>query len=152
MLELNQVRRKAISILVLVIMAIAATGITNSVLMAAFERVREIGALRALGMSRAGIATMFALEGLTMGVAAALVGATLGMGMVLHWEKDGILLGEGLMNAAGEMGASAHIYTHFSLSPVVGSVLFAIVVAQLAALYPMYFATRLNPADAVRAE
>ncbi len=151
-LELNNFRRRAIVFLVFVIMAIAATGITNSVLMGAFERVREIGALRALGMDRSGIATLFMFEGLLMGLFSALVGAAIGAGLVLRWQTNGFVLSDDMMENAGQMAMGAEIYTRFSLEMTIGSVIFALVIAQLASIYPMVFATRLNPADAVRAE
>ncbi len=151
-LELNNFRRRAIVFLVFVIMAIAATGITNSVLMGAFERVREIGALRALGMDRVGIASLFLFEGLIMGLIAALIGAALGAGLVLRWQTNGFVLSDDMMENAGQMAVGSEIYTRFSWDMTVGSVLFALLIAQLASIYPMIFATRLNPADAVRAE
>ncbi|HND30651.1 MAG TPA: ABC transporter permease [Myxococcota bacterium] len=151
-LELNNFRRRAIVFLVFVIMAIAATGITNSVLMGAFERVREIGALRALGMDRTDIAALFLFEGLTMGLLSALVGAVIGSGLVLRWQTHGFVLSEDMMQNAGQMAMGAEIYTRFSLQMTIGSVVFALIIAQLASIYPMIFATRLNPADAVRAE
>lgn len=151
-LELNDFRRRALGMLVVVIMAIAATGIANSVLMAAFERVREIGALRALGMRKSGVAAMFAIEGLTMGLAAGLLGAAIGCFLVLHWEKNGIVLGDNLVDSVSTMGISTQIFTKFSWVATFSALGFALFVAQVASLYPMWFATSLNPADAVRSE
>jgi len=152
LLEINDFRRRAISFMVLVIMLIAATGILNSVLMAAFERIKEIGTLRALGMTTRNVATMFLVEGVAMGLVAGIAGAILGSAAVLYWQKDGILLGEDVMKMSADMAVSAYIYTKFSWPPVIGSVFFALVVAWLATLYPTWVATRMSPADAVRSE
>lgn len=152
LLELNAFRRRAMSFMVLIIMTIAATGITNSVLMAAFERVKEIGALRALGMTRRSVAAMFLLEGLALGLLAGGLGALIGSSAVLYWQQDGIVLGDEVMSGAGEMAVSARLYTRFSWAATLGSLAFAVIIAELAVLYPTWFASQLNPADAVRAE
>ena len=152
LLELNDFRRRAMSFMVVIIMAIAATGITNSVLMAAFERVKEIGALRALGMTRWGVAAMFLLEGLALGLLAGGIGALIGGSAVLYWQEDGILLGEEVMSGAADMAVSAKLYTRFSWTATLGSVAFAVLISEIAVLYPTWFASQLNPADAVRAD
>ncbi len=152
LLELNDFRRRAMSFMVVIIMAIAATGITNSVLMAAFERVKEIGALRALGMTRWGVAAMFLLEGLALGLLAGGIGAIIGSGAVLYWQEDGILLGDEVMSGAADMAISAKLYTRFSWAATLGSVAFAVLISEIAVLYPTWFASQLNPADAVRAD
>ena len=68
LIELQDLRQGVLDIIALVLMAIAATGIANTVLMAAYERIREIGTLRALGLTRQGVVGLFIAEGLVMGV------------------------------------------------------------------------------------
>jgi len=80
LIEIQRIRQTAMDLLALAIMAIAATGIANTVLMAAHERVREIGTLRAMGLGRRGVVGLFVLEGLVMGGVGGLLGALLGGG------------------------------------------------------------------------
>jgi ABC-type lipoprotein release transport system permease subunit len=152
LLEINEFRRRALLFMVFIIMAIAATGILNSVLMAAFERIREIGALRALGMTQGGVATMFLLEGTFLGTLAGVVGAILGILLVIHWENNGFTISDAQMQTAGELSIGSMIFTKFSWSGPIRSVIFALIISLLAVIYPIWFATRLNPADAVRSE
>lgn len=152
MLAINDIRRRAILLLVGVIMAIAATGIANTVIMAAYERVREIGTLLALGMKRRQVSTLFLVEGALLGLGAGLVGATLGSLGVLYWQTNGIVLSDEMMKANGSLPVSAVIYTHFNWAPVFGSLAFSAIIATLASVQPARFASGLNPADAVRAD
>ena len=152
MLAINDIRRRAILILVGVIMAIAATGIANTVIMAAYERVREIGTLLALGMKRSEVSGLFLVEGALLGLGAGILGASLGSIGVLYWQANGIELGEELMKANGDLPVSAIIYTRFNWEPVLASLLFSAVIATGASVQPALFASRLNPADAVRAD
>ena len=152
MLAINDIRRRAILMLVGVIMAIAATGIANTVIMAAYERVREIGTLLALGMKRRDVSLLFLTEGAMLGLGAGSVGAAIGTAGVLYWQFNGIVLGEETMKATGNLPVSAIIYTHFNWAPVIGSLVFSALVAIFASVQPARFASRLNPADAVRAD
>ncbi len=152
MLAINDIRRRAILMLVGVIMAIAATGIANTVIMAAYERVREIGTLLALGMKRRDVSLLFLTEGAMLGLGAGSVGAAIGTAGVLYWQFNGIVLGEETMKATGNLPVSAIIYTHFNWGPVIGSLVFSALVAIFASVQPARFASRLNPADAVRAD
>jgi putative ABC transport system permease protein len=152
LLALNVIRRRAVMILVFVIMAIAATGIANTVIMAAYERVREIGTLMALGMRRTAVAQLFLLEGAVMGLAAGSLGAIIGSLAVRHWQHTGINLGDEIMKASGNLAVSAHVYMLFRWPPVGFALAFGVLVALAASVIPARFASRLVPADAVRAE
>lgn len=152
LLAVNTIRRVAIGILVVVIMLIAGLGIANTVIMAAYERVREIGTLLALGMRRQDVGRLFLVEGLVLGVVAGLVGATLGVAIVLSLQEKGIILPNEVLAASRDVAMSAAIYTKFRWPPVLGALLFAGVVAEIASIIPARFASNLNPADAVRAD
>ena len=78
LLEINKVREKALKLMIFVILAIAATGIANTIIMSVYERVREVGTLAAMGMPPHMIRALFVIEGAIMGFWAALLGAGLG--------------------------------------------------------------------------
>jgi putative ABC transport system permease protein len=152
MLALNRIRRRFLSVVVGMIMLIAAVGIANTVIMAAFERVREIGTLLALGMRRRDIRLLFMLEGGVMGMTAGLLGAALGGGAVWHWSVAGIDLSDVVQSVGSNMAMSTMIYTQFTWSAVVGAVGFGVGVSVLASLWPANWASRIVPADAVKAD
>jgi putative ABC transport system permease protein len=151
-IALNGIRRRALMVLVGVIMAIAATGIANTVVMSVYERVREIGTLLALGMRKAQIRSLFLLEGAVMGVSAGVLGAGLGVGAVVHWQRVGIALPTDTLQNVGSFPISATLFTHFSWQATLISFVFGIGVAIAASVWPARYAANLNPADAVRAD
>ncbi len=62
-----------------IVLTIAVTSVVNTLSMTVLERTREIGTLRALGMKRVGVVSLFAIESAMLGVA----GSLAGMGLTL---------------------------------------------------------------------
>jgi putative ABC transport system permease protein len=62
-----------------IVLTIAVTSVINTLSMTVLERTREIGTLRALGMKRASVVGLFAMESAMLGVA----GSVAGMGITL---------------------------------------------------------------------
>ena len=152
LIALNRIRRKSLGVIVGMILLIAGAGIANTVIMAAFERIREIGTLLALGMSRRDVSLLFLFEGGIMGLGAGLVGATLGSGAVLYFQVHGIDLSSELEDVGANMSIASMIYTHFSWPPVFTALGFGVTIAVLASVWPARLASSTVPADAVRAD
>jgi ABC-type antimicrobial peptide transport system permease subunit len=111
---------------------VGAIGIANVTLVSVMERVGEIGLRRALGATRRHIATQFLLESATLGLIGGLLGASIGMLVVV--------------------GVSAYqTWTPVMdplvpiLAPLVGAL-----VGLLAGFYPARRAALLEPVDALR--
>ncbi len=151
MLALQNIRRKALDILVFMLMGMSATGIANTVLMAAYERVREIGTLQALGMTRARVIQLFVLEGGFMGVIGGAFGVALGGGLVAWYSKHGIDLTSALKTASN-LPVATMLYLQFNIPTMAMSFLFGVVVAVGASIWPAFVASRMSPADAVKAD
>ena len=81
------------TILGLIVLMIASIGVLNLMLMAVFERTREMGVLAALGMKGRQIMWLFLLEGALIGVVGAVIGCALGYGLVLAVGQVGIDFG-----------------------------------------------------------
>ncbi len=151
-LALNEIRKKSLVLFVGVVMAIAATGIANTVVMSVFERVREIGTLLSLGMRRVEVRALFLLEGGLLGLLAGSLGAALGAASVVYFARDGIDLGATLTQVSGNAPISAVLFTRFTWPPLLGSLAFGLVSSLLASAWPASHAARLHPADATRAD
>ncbi len=67
----------------LMLIAIVLISIMNVMIMAVYERIREIGTIAAIGTLPGKILTMFVIEGFCMGVAGALIGNIVGIALVL---------------------------------------------------------------------
>jgi putative ABC transport system permease protein len=125
---------------------VASIGIANTMVMAVYERTREIGVLKAIGASPGDIRALFvteaALIGLLGGVAGVIGGWLLGLGLnagilaILRWQEIPV---EG---------------TFFVVTAwlVALALAFATVVGLLAGLYPAARAARLDPVEALRYE
>lgn len=122
----------------------AAFGIVNTLLMSVQERTREIGLMKAMGMSSARIFALFSLEAVTIGV----IGSLIGVGAAM-------LVGSGLGGAlaAGPLadleGLSLFLFEPASL---VGVVLLISAIAFVSGALPASRAARQRPIESLRYE
>ncbi|MEV5002271.1 ABC transporter permease [Nocardioides sp. LML1-1-1.1] len=116
---------------------IAVIGIVNTLGLSVIERTREIGLLRAVGMSRAKLRRMVMLES----VAIAVLGAVLGLGL-------GVLIGVLLQRALADELTSLGL----PLGQLAVFLVVAVVVGVLAAVVPAIRAARLDVLDAIATE
>lgn len=78
-LALAEAKRSGSGMILFLIFIIAAVGISNTMLMAIFERIRELGMMRSLGMSDGKIRLTFMLEGAGIGIIGSIFGIFLGV-------------------------------------------------------------------------
>jgi putative ABC transport system permease protein len=110
-------------------------GIVNTLVLTVFERTREIGMLRAIGMTRRQVRRMIRHES----VITALIGAFIGIAL-------GLILA-GLLIAKIDFIAFA-----FPLTQVIVFAVAAVVVGILAAIFPARRAAKLDPLEALHYE
>jgi putative ABC transport system permease protein len=151
MLSIQEVRRRSLDLVMFILMALAGFGIANTILMAAYERIREIGTLRSMGMSESGVVWLFLVEGLLIGFIGSLLGALWGGGLVAHWATHPLDFSESFEKAGQGYSLSALVYTHFDARIVLATIAVGVLVAMIASIYPARVASRMSPADAVRA-
>jgi len=132
-----------------VIVMIAGIGILNLLLMAIYERTREIGLLGAMGLKPRQIATMFILEGSMIGLVGALAGV--GMGLLLNGFFGQVGLDYSKFSSVTEYMAliNGRIYPTLGLSKVFSCVFTVVLIATLAAWIPAREAARREPAEAL---
>ncbi len=78
-LAIAEAKRGGTGIILFLIFIIAAVGISNTMLMAIFERIRELGMMRSLGMSDAHIRAAFVIEAAGIGLIGSVIGIVLGI-------------------------------------------------------------------------
>jgi putative ABC transport system permease protein len=127
----------------LMLIAIVLISIMNVMIMAVYERIREIGTIAAIGTPPRKILSMFLIEGLCLGVLGAISGGVLG---VL------ILWGINMAKIAFDFGQQKGIILTASLQPADLWTVSAIVilVSVIASLQPALRASRMEPIDALR--
>ena len=125
-----------------------AFGIANVLLMAVYERTRELGVMMALGMKRGRVVALMTAESLLV----TMVGVVIGFGVswaVLFWLQDGIDFG-GYSESLRSLGAGTRIVPQLRSSDLVVPVVVALVVSLLASSWPALRAARSKPGDALR--
>jgi ABC-type lipoprotein release transport system permease subunit len=135
---------------VIIFFAIALVIINNAMVMAALQRVKEIGTMRAIGAQRRFVVIMLLVEIAAVGLAFGLGGAALGGGVVA------------LIRAAGGIPASSDLLFFLFSGPallprmggasVVASLLLVVGVSVLSGLYPALIAMRVTPVEAMASD
>jgi putative ABC transport system permease protein len=127
-----------VTVLLLLTVAIATMGIANTLALSMLERTREIGLLRAVGMTRRQLRAMVRSEALLVAALAVLVG---------------LLLGTGLGTAAVTvLGLTSSMTVVIPIQQLLGVVLLAAVTGLLAGAIPARRAARLDVLHAIAAE
>ena len=132
-----------------VILVGLAFGLLNTMLMAVFERTRELGMLLAIGMNKIKVFNLIVLETIILSIVGAAVGLFAGVLVIKTTQNTGIDL-SAFSDVMREIGFENIIYPE--LNKVFISILpvLVMVTALLAAIYPAIKALKLNPAESVR--
>jgi len=130
-------------------LGIAAIGILNLLMMAVFERTREIGVIGALGLKPREITLLFLLEGTLIGVMGAVIGAVLGTTINGIFSVVGMNYSQFANLTEYTALISGSIYTQLVPLKVLQHAITVAIIAALAALYPAMEASRREPAEAL---
>ena len=124
-----------LTILLVMSVIIAAVGVINTLALSVIERTREIGLLRAIGISRRQLRRMIRLESIMIAV----FGAVLGMGI-------GVAFGAALQNALADQGLGVLAVPYGTLAVYL---VVAALIGVLAALWPAWRAGRMDVLRAI---
>jgi ABC-type lipoprotein release transport system permease subunit len=131
----------------LIVLAITATVIVNTLVMAVFERTREIGILSAIGMKSTRIMGMFIIESFLLALLGTLIGFIIGGVLVWYSTNVGFYIGNMGIRSGFLLGE--RIYGYLTMQDTVSLTITAFVVTMLAALYPAILAARMEPVKAL---
>lgn len=145
----NDFSNAYIMILNLIILGVTVTVIVNTMLMAVFERTREIGILAALGMKGRQIIALFLSEAALLALGGVIIGLLVGWALSAYFGGVGIYFGD--IGVSG-MIFGDRIYPYLMLEDVINLTLTAFIVTLLASYYPAQIASRMEPVEALRAE
>ncbi len=133
----------------IVILGIAGIGILNLMLMAVYERTREIGLLGALGMKPRQISVLFLLEGTMMGLAGAVVGIALGLGIMAILSRVGFDYSAFSSMTSYTALISGRVYPTLGLEQLPVRAITVLIISALAALIPAREASQREPSEAL---
>lgn len=128
----------------IVVFAIVVLSVANTMVMAVFERTREIGTLMAIGTTRSRLWRMFLAEGFLTGVLGAVAGLAAGVAISLAINGGNVML-------PPPPGYTTGYRLQIDLEPAVVAVPFvvSIVTATLSAIVPAVRGTRIRIVDAL---
>jgi len=145
LIELNDA---TMGLLVLIVFAIVAMGISNTMTTVIYERFREFGTFAAIGTPPGGIVAFVVLESFFLGVFSAIFGSVAGMAACSLLARHGLDLSRFI--SANQYFSAGHVLKAYLLP---GDLLLAVGVtlatALLAGLYPAFKASRLQPVEAL---
>jgi lipoprotein-releasing system permease protein len=141
-----KLEKLAMTLILFLIVVVAAFNIISTLVMVVADRTREIGILKAMGMTRQGILRVFVLQGAWIGVVGTIAGTLLGL--VLAWALGTYEL----IPIPPEVYFVDHLPVSVRVTDVAQIVIASIAVAFAATIYPALQASRLQPVDAIRHE
>ncbi len=136
--------------IMVVIMLALAFGILNTMLMAIFERMRELGMLMAVGMSRIRVFLMIMMESVILTLTGAAAGLVLAHFTVNHFGRNGLDMTAIGGDSMAEFGYDAVVFPIAGTGDYVTTILLVVCTAIIAAVYPAIKALRLNPVDVIK--
>jgi lipoprotein-releasing system permease protein len=141
-----KLEKLGMGIILLLIILVAAFNIVSNLTMVVADKTKEIGILKAMGMTARSIRRVFVAQGLVIGVAGTMLGLVLGLAVA-------IAVGEyKLIPLNPEVYLIDHLPAATDVADVVWTVLASIAIATAATLYPSNQAAKLFPVEAIRHE
>ena len=149
-----QVEKRLMSIILTLIVAVAAFNLVSTLVMTVTDKQADIAILRTLGASPRSIMGIFMVQGATSGVIGTLAGV--GGGLLVAYNIDVIVPAiERLLNVSFLPG-SIYLISHMPSDPQQADILpiaiTSLILAFLATIYPSWRASRVQPAEALRYE
>jgi putative ABC transport system permease protein len=127
----------------LMLIAIVLVSIMNVMVMAVYERIREIGTIAALGTAPGKILAMFVIEGFSLAVFGALIGN--GIGLIIIY-----LLRQIKITFSFAMHTGLVLTPAIQVSDILIVSLIVVIVAVLGSLQPAFKASRMEPIKALK--
>jgi ABC-type lipoprotein release transport system permease subunit len=147
--ELEDLANTYMVFLYLIVLAITATVVVNTLVMAVFERTREIGVFSAIGMKGRRIMAMFLSEAALLATGGVIGGLILGGLIVAYFTKFGIYIGD--YGVTGILMGNT-IYASLQLKDAVSLTIATYAITLIASLYPAVLAARMEPVEALHAQ
>lgn len=123
--------------------------IANTLLMSVFSRAREIGILSSLGMNGRTILLLFLIEALILAVIGIGIGLVLGLGVVSYMTFVGIPMPVETTEMVEGMALGSKLYGGFAMGQFALLALMLLVIVSLVSLYPAWYASKMEPVEAL---
>ena len=127
----------------LMVLGVTATVIMNTLLMAVYERTREIGILSALGMKAKQIKALFLTEATLLAIGGVIIGLAIGVPLILYYAQVGFYFGDLGVSANSGIMIGNSIYPYPTFGDAISISVAALVITILSGYYPASQAAKL---------
>lgn len=145
-LEAIKLEKTVMFVILTLIVMVACFNIASSLIMTVLEKTKDIGILKAIGSSNADIMVVFAIQGAMIGVAGTAIGACLGLASC--W----CLKTYKFINLPKDIYYLDKLPVRMDPWDISTIVISSVLISLVAAIYPAYKASRLDPVEALRYE
>lgn len=135
-------------VLMSIILIALVFGIVNTMLMAVLERMKELGMLMAVGMTKTRVFMMILIETIYLGMIGSPIGLLIGWLTISHYRETGVDLTE-YSKGLEAYGYDSILYPYVSDSVYLSVTIGVFVTAFVGAIYPALKAIRLRPVEAL---
>lgn len=146
---IDDMQKKMIYVILLIILLALCFGIINTMLMAILERTREIGMLMAVGMIKIKVFFMIMAESILLTFTGAAIGIGIAAAAIYYFNTHGINLAN-LSEGLEAAGISTTVYPIFIPGYFINTSLLVLLTGILSSVIPAKRALKLNPAEAIR--
>ncbi|MDQ8021358.1 MAG: lipoprotein-releasing ABC transporter permease subunit [Moraxellaceae bacterium] len=149
-----QIEKRVMSIILSLIVAVAAFNIVSALVMAVQDKRADIAILRTLGASPRSVMSIFVIQGALMGLIGLGIGVTLGVLLAQNIDVVVPFIERtfGIQFLAKDVYYISDLPSKLEWNDVSFVVIVAFVLTLVATLYPSWRASRINPAEALRYE
>ena len=133
----------------LMVLGVTSTVIMNTLLMAVYERTREMGILGALGMKAKQIKALFLTEATLLAIGGVIIGLIIGVPLVLYYAQQGFYFGDMGISAKSGIMIGNSIYPYPTFGDAVSISIAALFITILSGYYPAWQASKMEPVEAL---
>ena len=141
-----ELEKLAMGLIIFFIMVVAAFNIVGTLTMVVTDKTKEIGILRAMGLTAPSVARVFLVQGAVIGIVGTAVGVLLGLSVAYVVDRSGWVR----INPA--IYFIDHLPVHIEWFDVGVVVVASLAIALFATVYPSRSAAALTPVEAIRHE
>lgn len=147
----SQMMNQMIFVFLIIILTALGFGIVNTMLMVVLERIKEIGMLMALGMSKSKVFLMIMYETVFLSLVGGVAGMIISFAMLQYFGKHGLFF-PSVEDALQQFGYSSVVYPELDNSFYFILSFLIILTGIAASIYPARKAVKLNPVEALRSD
>lgn len=138
--------KKAMAIILSLIVIVASFNILSTLMISVYRKVKEIGILKAIGLTSNEIKKVFFYQGIYLGLKGLSFGIFFGLLIAFFLKKYNFI------NLPEFVYDISKLPIEISLFDIVWIILLVLFVSSIASIYPANRASKLNPAEAIRNE